>query len=334
MTIKEYVWTAVDCVIDLAAENGLKYRRLDFNTMGVNNGVESWKSGNNLVGLVGDNQNPQSVFVLLYYAFPRCGKRLKSARENFYNYANARVKEDGVFFSFTLNELEIKAAGSADASEDRIEQIIGKVQKLLALADESKNNSEAEAVAASMMAQKLLAKYNIDIAQVTGAEKDEEIEQIVADMGTGNKWKYTLSEVVARSYCCKHFYYGSEAVVFYGYKSDALIARRVFMYLFGVGKRLAGAYVKRARENGEDTTGVYNSFCIGFVSGINAELSKNCKALALIVPPKVADSFSIYTESFKTTDHSVKFDDGIDSAAFYEGQIEGVRALNAQYLDK
>ena len=30
MTPKEYAWAAVDIVIDLAAENGIKYRRGDF----------------------------------------------------------------------------------------------------------------------------------------------------------------------------------------------------------------------------------------------------------------------------------------------------------------
>lgn len=48
--------------------------------------------------------------------------------------------------------------------------IIAKIQKLFALANQSKNNSEAEANAAMSKAQELLAKYNLDIAMVRDAE--------------------------------------------------------------------------------------------------------------------------------------------------------------------
>ena len=132
--------------------------------------------------------------------------------------------------------------------QSKIEEVIRKVQKLLALADQSRNPSEAEAIAASMQAQKLLAKYNLEIADITGEEKKEEIEQVIADVGTGNKWKYTLANAIADSYCCKCYYHGAEMIVFYGYQSDVLIARRVFMYLFKVGNSLATKYVKARRD--------------------------------------------------------------------------------------
>lgn len=216
------------------------------------------------------------------------------------------------------------------ADQSKIEEVIRKVQKLLALGDKSRNPSEAEAIAASMQAQKLLAKYNIEIADVTGEEKKEEIEQVIADVGTGNKWKYSLAEAIADGYCCKCYYHGSESVVFYGYQSDVLIARRVFMYLFKVGNSLATKYVKTSRENGESTQGLYNSFCSGFCKGVRSELQKHCTALMLITPQPVIESFDKFSADFKTVNHQINV---ADYDAYCTGEVEGKRALNGQYIE-
>ncbi|BAL01912.1 hypothetical protein OBV_p-00570 (plasmid) [Oscillibacter valericigenes Sjm18-20] len=329
MENKEYLLKAVDLVIDYAAENGVKYRRGDFSLF-----MRRYNDDGilNFAGLVGEKENPEGVKVQLFFAFPRCGSRLKSRKDAFLNYFNARAMSDCVMFTFSLNELDIQSAGETDADASKIDEVIRKVQKLLAKADPEKNPSEQEAIAASLMAQKLLAKYNIDIQAVTGKEKKEDIEQIIADVGTGKKWKYGLAETVARSYCCKCFYFGSDAIVFYGYRSDTLIARRVFAYLFNVGNKLAARYVKENREDrwaGGD--GLYNSFCSGFIAGVDKELSTNCTALALVVPEEVKTSFDAFTESFKAIDHSIKTS---DRKAWKEGFTEGERALTARYLEK
>lgn len=236
-----------------------------------------------------------------------------------------------VSFNFSLNEIEIQSVKETTADQSKIEEVIRKVQKLLALADQSRNPSEAEAIAASMQAQKLLAKYNLEIADITGEEKKEKIEQVIADVGTGNKWKYTLANAVADSYCCKCYYHGAEMIVFYGYQSDVLIARRVFMYLFKVGNSLATKYVKARRDSGEwQTQGLYNSFCSGFCAGVRSELQKNCTALMLVTPQAVIESFDKYSENFKAVDHSISMN---DYDAYTTGEVEGKRALNAQYIE-
>ena len=267
----------------------------------------------------------------LWYDFARTGKKLKAVKDGFYSYKYCRVQELGVSFNFSLNEIEIRSAKETTADQSKIEEVIRKVQKLLALADQSRNPSEAEAIAASMQAQKLLAKYNLEIAVITGEEKKEEIEQVIADVGTGNKWKYTLANAIADSYCCKCYYHGAEMIVFYGYQSDVLIARRVFMYLFKVGNSLATKYVKARRDSGEyRTQGLYNSFCSGFCAGVRSELQKNCTALMLVTPQAVIESFDKYSESFKKVDHRIDMNDW---DAYSTGEVEGKRALNAQYIE-
>lgn len=327
MTLKEYAYAAIDIVIDLAAEQGIKYRRGDFKIEGFDND-KRWNM--NHVLFINGMDNPSGISVILYFDYERTGKKLKAARDNFYNYKYCRVRRTGIWFNFSLNEIEIQSTKETAADQSKIEEVIRKVQKLLALGDKSRNPSEAEAIAASMQAQKLLAKYNIEIADVTGEEKKEEIEQVIADVGTGNKWKYSLAEAIADSYCCKCYYHGSESVVFYGYQSDVLIARRVFMYLFKVGNSLATKYVKTSRENGESTQGLYNSFCSGFCKGVRSELQKHCTALMLITPQPVIESFDKFSADFKTVNHQINV---ADYDAYCTGEVEGKRALNGQYIE-
>lgn len=328
MTPKEYAYAAIDIVIDLAAEQGIKYRRGDFKIEGID---KAKNYGLNSVSFIGGINKPTGISVRLWYDFARTGKKLKAVKDGFYSYKYCRVQELGVSFNFSLNEIEIRSAKETTADQSKIEEVIRKVQKLLALADQSRNPSEAEAIAASMQAQKLLAKYNLEIADITGEEKKEEIEQVIADVGTGNKWKYTLANAIADSYCCKCYYHGAEMIVFYGYQSDVLIARRVFMYLFKVGNSLATKYVKARRDNGEyRAQGLYNSFCSGFCAGVRSELQKNCTALMLVTPQAVIESFDKYSESFKKVDHRIDMNDW---DAYSTGEVEGKRALNAQYIE-
>ena len=150
------------------------------------------------------------------------------------------------------------------------ERIIEKIRKCLALANN--NPSEEEAKAAALQAQKLLAKYNISMADVT--ELEQEVEEIVEvatwfkDIvkGVARAWKYELADIVARNFRCKHFFYGKRAVVFYGHKTDAEAASEVYKYLFSMGDRLANRVTYRVlreyHRKGESAqvSGIYNSW--------------------------------------------------------------------------
>ena len=337
MTLGEYADAAVQWVIDLAADFGLKYRYFDFGSpMKELPELHRNSLAKNTVTLIGGS-TPKGVRVVLSTDCPRMGKRVKEVKDNFLNFAFCRVIPSGylagVNFFLSFNEVEIHVAGDVKPDEDKVDSIIKKVQKLLALADPSRNPSEEEALAASMQAQKLLAKYNLDIAAITGKEKEEKIQQTVADVGTGKKWKYNLADVIARSYCCKAYYVGSDQIVFYGYQSDTVIARRVFMYLFNVGNRLGERYVKDYKaERGYVTANLFNTYVTGFTDGIDAELSSQCRALALIVPPKVEEKYKVFSANFGTKNTTVQT--GYDRRAYERGKTDGRQALNARYLEK
>ncbi|MCL2321843.1 MAG: DUF2786 domain-containing protein [Oscillospiraceae bacterium] len=328
MVSEKYVWKAIDFVIDYAKEQGLKYRRGDFKDISFCN-----KTYDNCVFNTYQNcgyKNTKAIQICLRYDFERCGRSLKQAKDKFLSYMYVRVKNDGIYFIFTYRELDLLILKeNGENTEDKIEKIISKVTKLLELADLEKNNSEKEAIAASLKAQELLVKYNLDLCDIQG-DKKENIEEIIADVPSGFKWKYSLAEVVARSYRCRFYIIGSNNIVFYGYRSDSLIARRVFIYLFNVGNRLANAYVKVMSMKLYNTNGIYNSFCAGYVKGINTELSRNSTALAIIVPSEVNENFEEFSKNFRNKGNFLNV---IDDTAYENGIVEGKRAMNAQYLE-
>ncbi len=319
---EEYKKFAVDTVIKYAKEQGVKLRYSDFP-------VYSTNRTENLV-IFYDCNNP---FVEVFISIEgRWTAQLRKAQDGFLNYVNARVMKTGVKFTFTVDELDLLKTKDTQADED-MEKVIRKITKLLALSDLDRNPSENEAIAASLAAQKLLAKYNLSIADVTGEhDPTEGIEQVIADVGTGQKWKYILSDVVAQNYACRTFSHGAERIIFYGYKADVLIARRVFVYLFKVGNRLATQYVKQYREDVyRNASGIYNSFVRGFTDGVRKELEKQCTTLALVIQPEVQESWEKFSANFKTVNRNVT---AVNAYAYEEGRIEGKRALNAQYLEE
>lgn len=339
MNQKEMCALAVDTVIGFCEENGVKLRRLDFDLDNINNQHTVWDVlkqkiiYKNSIEVLTINGNVSSVMVKIAYT-GRWEKQLKEAKDLFLNYYNARLEENFLSFSFTAKELELlsmkRSGENPDADEEKLEKIIAKINKALALADRSQNSSEHEAISASLFVQKLLAKYNLTMADVTGEQKEEDVEQTVADVGKGKKWKYGLADVIANNFACKCFSVGTEQVVFYGYKANIISARRVYVYLLKVGDRLAKSYAKKYREDNGGADGIYNSFCLGFVGGIRKELEKQCTALSIVVQPKVEEEWKKFSESFGVRNSTIKLN---DREAYEEGFVEGKRALNATYLE-
>lgn len=325
MTNKELGKLAINKTISILEEVGIKYRRNDFTDVsGYING--RWRDSSLTVTMSGN------VITKVFFDDERRGKKLKKEKLKFYNYFNCRVYDNCVRFLFTKKELELENIKQEDVDATKLDSIMEKISKLLAL---SESDNEHEAISASLMAQKLLAKYNIDLEKIQ-AKDDEEIpiEEVRADVGTGNKWKYNLASVIARNYRCKCYYEGSSTIVYHGYRQDIMIARRVYMYLFSVCKRLARAYVKKIKESESryNMDGVYNSFCAGFINGVNAELSRQCTELMIVTPKEVEKEYKTFSAKFGNKNTNI-ISDNTDWGAFDDGEIEGKRALNAQYID-
>ena len=182
------------------------------------------------------------------------------------------------------------------------EKILNKIKNLLDLANNNPN--EHEALSASLKAQELLAKYNLDVADLADGSEKDKIEKAVwmpeKDYNYMN-WRYELAGVIARNFCCKMYLLGgTKGIVFYGFSKDAQIAHQVFSYLFQIGNKLADKYYNECKKLGKPTKGVANDYLQGFTSGIAAALDKQCTALMLVVPKEVTESFEEMTAGWGT----------------------------------
>ena len=78
MTLKEYAYAAIDIVIDLAAEQGIKYRRGDFRIEGID---KAKGFGLNNVYFIGGINEPSGVSVNLWYDFCKNRKETESRKK-------------------------------------------------------------------------------------------------------------------------------------------------------------------------------------------------------------------------------------------------------------
>lgn len=282
-------------------------------------------------------KNIGNTTIKISHKAPRFKKYVGEKANNFLKYVNCRVTKDEIIFTFSWAELDKIGVDKIELTVDekqknKIEKVKVLIEKLFALAD--KNPSENEALSANNKAQQLLSKYHLTVEEVYGAEMKigDGIEQVICDCGVGNSkcnWRYRLANAIAGGYCCKTYSVGNQTdgrVVFYGYKDDVLLARRMYTYLFESCHKLG---LKYQREN----PSIYNSytgFCVGFVEGAKTSMEKQCTALALVVQPEVEESWEDFSKSFGTRNERQK---SIDMRAYSDGVVEGKRSLGGKYIE-
>lgn len=216
------------------------------------------------------------------------------------------------------------------------EKIIEKIQKLLNTAND-RGATENEAMIAAMKAQELMAKYDIQMTDVKCFDADgEEIVEDAIDTGSGNKWKHFLASIVARNFCVKNFWYGTNILIFYGYKKNTEIAKEVFKFLFESGNRFANRYYMNkynaAKRNGTVCDkGIKNTYLIGFLRGISSVLDTQCTALMLVVPEKVENKYKERSENFKKTKRNIKQNGDIET--YNKGYSQGRATANSRNIE-
>lgn len=219
-------------------------------------------------------------------------------------------------------------------SEEKVEKILDKVKKLLALA--GNNPSEEEAKAAALKAQQLIAQYNLSMTDV--GEEEDKTEKLMFkyfQTGVDKAWKYDLSSVVARNFRCRVTWFGKRELAFYGFETDATIACEVFEFLFkACEKRSRYTADKAYREHG-CSKGVYYSFSKGFINGVASELDRQCTALMIIEAPEVKDGYSAWCSSrnVKTLDVHRRDAKDFQKDHYNNGVVEGRNAIHARGIE-
>lgn len=186
-------------------------------------------------------------------------------------------------------------------------KVIARVKKLLALA--SNNPSAAEAARAALMAQKIIADYDLKKSDLYDDEPDI-ITEIKSGTFSGNLWAGRLAMAIADNFRCKSYrihqqgcgYVKAEnLMVFVGYETDAQAALVTFERLFDIGNRLANREANEFRRIYGSAAGVRDSFllgdnrCDGFVNGIRKELERQSHELMLVRPAAVDDYYANIT---------------------------------------
>lgn len=218
---------------------------------------------------------------------------------------------------------------------ENLEKMMEKIKNLLDLANNNPN--EHEALAAALKAQELMAKYHIEMADISDRSDDEEMyEAMYEDSGKHEmkKWKNGLAAVISQNFCCKYYILdmGSRKnIIFYGYKKDAKIALEVFKFLYEVGNKFAVRYYNKCKKEGRDTRGVMNTYLIGFRDGIKEVLGKQCTALMIITPKEVEDSFAEMSKNWKRSSQTIR--SAHDPRAYDQGKRDGKDTIAARTLE-
>ncbi len=160
--------------------------------------------------------------------------------------------------------------------DDKLKSVLDKIAKLRALAAGAGTPAEAEAAAAQAAA--LIAKYQIDEAQVemAGGQAPEEVGEgdvLWQQQGTDDKWRSMLASGLARDHGCAvtvmtRSRFSKARTVLYriaGRPSDVAIVRYLFAWLHHEIARLS------ERERGRAAK---NAFRLGAVVGVIDAMKK------------------------------------------------------------
>lgn len=121
--------------------------------------------------------------------------------------------------------------------------IIGKIKKLLALANSS---NEHEAALAASHAQRLLSEHNLAMADIEAAHKPDKADKVeTAVSKTLPKWMRHLSAGVSTAFDCQAIHHPATGkMTFIGVGADVQIAAYTFAYLDRTVRKLCSNYMK------------------------------------------------------------------------------------------
>lgn len=207
------------------------------------------------------------------------------------------------------------------------EALIERINKLLALADTSRNNSEAEAQAAYRKAQALIAEYNLNMDELN--EDKEQIVLMPATHSNNEGYRTRLAMVLAQNFRCRVMMCGN-TVNFLGYKTDAEICVKVFHSAYKLSHNRGLKLEREARKAGFSTRGVANSYWIGFCNGLKEILDEQCRALMIVVPTEVDKELKeraggTYKGGMRNT--------GMRIEQYMQGRQDGRDHMRAHYIE-
>ena len=209
-------------------------------------------------------------------------------------------------------------------------QMIEKIKKVMALAENNPN--ENEAIAAALKAQKLMAKFHINEDELGDEITESKLESMECEVGgKTQKWKLQLAVVLANNFRCK-VYLKNGNVTFYGFEEDVNVCSEVFYTLYKIGVKLSDKLKRETRKETGTAKGIRNTFCVGFVAGIKSELEKQCTALMIVVPKEVNDGYAKMSANWgKGKSSNLRI--GSDRSVYEKGFQSGKDAVRKRSIE-
>lgn len=111
--------------------------------------------------------------------------------------------------------------------KDERAKILERIKKLMALAD-NRGATEAEAMAAALAAQKLIAEYDVEEWELHSKDAEPMVEK--RSDKASRRWRWHLAAIIGPAFRCRHFQRGSwnikaqkwdKQMGFFGYETDA-----------------------------------------------------------------------------------------------------------------
>lgn len=212
------------------------------------------------------------------------------------------------------------------------ESIIKRIKKLLTLANNS-GATEAEAKNAMAMAQRLMTKYNISMANVGNdkpSERNIRHEQYFTRKGSLNPADKEIAVILNRFYKVKILFSGGCSLVMVGTPEDIEIAKYVHGYLRAVFFKCWNEYKETAAfPNKADyyfglQTGICEKMHEAENSAKSEETQEACKKYELVlVKNKEAIANYIYDTFGKLGRSRRRSASRMDANSFYAGKAKG-----------
>lgn len=196
------------------------------------------------------------------------------------------------------------------------QEMMNKVQKLLALAGNNPNENEAQAAYAK--AQAIIAEYNLDMSEAEGQKVDFIVKE--CEHPNNNGYRKVLAMIIAENFRVKAFM-SNNMVNFFGMKQDVEVAVEVFNHAYKYSRKRGSQIEREYRKAGRSTHGIANSYWAGFCKGLKDILDEQCKALMIVTPQEVEDKWKEYSSGFRKGRGGMRT--GGNSDCYEQGYREG-----------
>ena len=220
----------------------------------------------------------------------------------------------------------------------RNEKIIRKIQGLLKIAEDERNDEECHA--AFLLAQKLMIEYQISQAEINIETTDKEtiLEKETQDFKKSFWWEKKLAAIIGTNFRVKYFLRSrgrKSTIVFYGYQNDVSLAEEMYVLACDALRVHAQQFIQdyysaRYYYLNRDrtlTNELKNDYMNGFLEGLSQKFKEQYAVLSqkyelmCLVPIEIEDAFKQKMTNCKVAHCTLP--DLIYEAAFKEGYQQG-----------